>query len=132
MLSECFQRLVETMQMMVQVEKTVADFYKACAESFPHSHGFWVHLAEEEYRHAEAIDRLAKAAAAKPEDFEPGKVAGRSSANLHHKSDFISCGTEKRQTHGSECPACGLPHREHLCRAQIHRDHQNNKCEILA
>lgn len=75
MLAQDVGNVVETMQVMVQAEKTVGDFYKACSESFGHDKEFWIHLAEEEYFHAEVIDRLSKSIAAKPHDFEPGKMS---------------------------------------------------------
>lgn len=53
----------------------MGDFYASCSQCFPQSHGFWIHLAEEDYPHVDAIDRRAKAVAEKPGDFEPGKVS---------------------------------------------------------
>ncbi|MBI4963450.1 MAG: hypothetical protein HY913_09245 [Desulfomonile tiedjei] len=72
MSSPNLESIMPIMKVMAQVEGTIANFYRSCAETFPSSKVFWERLAEEETAHEDAVRELMLAAAEHPEAFEVG------------------------------------------------------------
>jgi hypothetical protein len=64
---------LDTLNVMVESEKTVAEFYLLCSERFYEHHAFWTALAREELAHARVITRLIELVSIQPIEFTPGK-----------------------------------------------------------
>jgi len=60
MTAAAMKRCLEAMDLMVQAEMAVADFYLGCLECFPENASFWSLLAKEELAHADIIAKLAE------------------------------------------------------------------------
>lgn len=60
MTAAAMKRCLEAMDLMVQAEMAVADFYLRCLECFPENASFWSLLAKEELAHADIIAKLAE------------------------------------------------------------------------
>jgi hypothetical protein len=71
---QALQDLVETLQIMAEVEKTVGEFYRNCAGLFEHDSDFWLRLAEDEGLHAEALTKLSQMVFRKPGEYQPGRL----------------------------------------------------------
>ena len=89
--------VLDTMEVMVEAENSVARFYLACATRFTKDAQFWASLAEEEFLHAEAISKLAQLIRKKPHRFEPGNLSPLSAlrdfiAKINTKADRVSSG----------------------------------------
>jgi hypothetical protein len=69
------QGMVDLMQVMAQLEASIAEFYGTCAEFFPASREFWGRLALEEMGHAKIIENVTTAAVKEPEMFEAGDAS---------------------------------------------------------
>jgi len=67
MSSQNLERVLPVMKVMEQVERTIANFYEVCAETFPLNREFWERLVEEETGHAEAVKELMRAAMENPD-----------------------------------------------------------------
>jgi len=67
MSSQNLETVLPVMKVMEQVERTIANFYAACAETFPPNREFWERLVEEETGHAEAVRELMRAATENPD-----------------------------------------------------------------
>jgi hypothetical protein len=63
---------LEAMDLMVQAELAVADFYLGCLERFPENVSFWSVLAKEELAHADVIAKLAELVRIQPDEFTVG------------------------------------------------------------
>jgi len=63
---------LEAMDLMVQAEMAVADFYLGCLECFPENAPFWSLLAKEELAHADIITKLAELVRIQPDEFTIG------------------------------------------------------------
>jgi len=61
------ENVLPVMKVMEQVERTIGNFYKACAETFPLNREFWGRLVEEETAHAQALRELMRAATENPD-----------------------------------------------------------------
>ena len=69
------QDAIDVMNLMVEVERTCADFYQACSEAFSHDKDFWEQLAREEFHHAAVLVKLSDLVSRKPQEFEVGKLS---------------------------------------------------------
>jgi hypothetical protein len=65
--------VVQVVDALVQVEKTVGEFYGNCSEFFQDESDFWLKLAEEEFLHSDVLAKLHAIMIRKPRRFEPGK-----------------------------------------------------------
>jgi hypothetical protein len=65
--------VIRTVDALVQVEKTVGEFYGSCSEFFPDYTDFWSKLAQEEYLHSDVLAKLHELIIRKPHKFQPGK-----------------------------------------------------------
>ncbi len=63
---------LEAMDLMVQAEMAVADFYLGCLECFPENAPFWSLLAKEELAHADIMAKLAELVRIQPDEFTIG------------------------------------------------------------
>jgi hypothetical protein len=64
---------LEALNVMVESETTVAEFYLLCSERFTEHHTFWAAIAREELAHAQVIRRLIELVNIQPNEFTPGK-----------------------------------------------------------
>jgi hypothetical protein len=69
------QDAIDVMNLMVEAERTCADFYQACSEAFSHEKDFWEQLAKEEFHHAGVLVKLSDLVNRKPHEFEVGKLS---------------------------------------------------------
>ena len=69
MTAAAMKRCLEAMDLMVQAEMAVADFYLRCLECFPENASFWSLLAKEELAHADIIAKLAELVRIHPGEF---------------------------------------------------------------
>jgi hypothetical protein len=65
--------VIRTVDALVQVEKTVGEFYGNCSECFPDDADFWSKLAREEFLHSDVLTKLHALIIRKPHRFQPGK-----------------------------------------------------------
>jgi hypothetical protein len=73
MQEQALRDLVQTMDTMSELEKTVGEFYRECAGFFRFDAAFWMRLAEEEALHAEVLVKLCQMMKRKPHEYMPGK-----------------------------------------------------------
>ncbi len=66
---------LKALNVMVEAENTVAEFYLLCSERFAENSNFWGSLAREELAHAEVIRRLIELVNIQPDQFSAGKSA---------------------------------------------------------
>lgn len=76
---------LRTLDVMIEAEKTVAEFYRVCSERFAQNANFWGSLALEELAHAQVITRLIELVNIHQDQFTPGK-----SVPLETITSFIS------------------------------------------
>jgi hypothetical protein len=63
---------LKALDVMIEAEKTVAEFYRVCSERFAQHATFWGSLAREELAHAQVITRLIELVNIHPGQFMPG------------------------------------------------------------
>jgi hypothetical protein len=73
MMEQPIKTSLEALNVMVESEKTVAEFYLLCSEMFTEHHTFWAALAREELAHAQVIRRLIELVSIQPREFTAGK-----------------------------------------------------------
>jgi len=64
---------LEALALMLESEKTVAEFYLRCSERFAVHRNFWAALAKEEMAHARVINALMELVRVQPTEFIAGK-----------------------------------------------------------
>jgi hypothetical protein len=74
MLEQRHADLIRTIDALAQVEQTVGEFYRSCAEIFRHDSDFWHRLSNDEFLHAAVLKKLSKMIERKPNEFEPGQM----------------------------------------------------------
>lgn len=62
--------ILDTLAQMEELEQTVSDFYKLCAETWPTNFRFWMELSNEELRHKKNVAAMYRIVSDKPERFE--------------------------------------------------------------
>jgi len=67
-------KALNSMDVMVEAEATVAEFYSLCSERFTEHAEFWGSLAKEEQAHAEVIRKLIQLVRIHPTQFAEGKT----------------------------------------------------------
>ncbi len=131
MQEEALQELVQTLDTMSELEKTVGEFYKECAGFFRFDSQFWLNLSEDEALHAGVLAKLCQMIKRKPQEYGPGKYSPRAAlktfisqirsdrqrlkdgtltthdallAAYHMETTIIECGyTEVVETTNSKC-----------------------------
>jgi hypothetical protein len=64
--------VIHTVDALVQVEKTVGEFYGCCSEIFPDESDFWLKLARDEFLHSDVLAKLHALIIRKPHRFMQG------------------------------------------------------------
>jgi hypothetical protein len=72
MVERRIDEVIRTVDALVQVEKTVGEFYGNCSEVFAHESQFWLALANEEFLHSDLLAKLQEDIIRDPSDFRPG------------------------------------------------------------
>ncbi len=67
------EKVLNVMEAMGDLERAVADFYRACSAKWPEDRPFWSNLVDEEIRHAEFIGTMSARLRANPRLFETGR-----------------------------------------------------------
>jgi hypothetical protein len=65
--------VIQTVDALVQVEKTVGEFYGSCSEVFPHDSEFWMSLAGDEFARADVLVKLHENIIREPHKFRCGE-----------------------------------------------------------
>ncbi len=73
MLTQDYNNLMERLNLMIECELAVAEFYGKCSQAFEKDKSFWDNLAKEEAQHAKIITRLSEAVKKAPQQFQIGK-----------------------------------------------------------
>jgi rubrerythrin len=95
---ETLQDLVQTLDIMSEVEKTVGEFYKECAGFFRFDSKFWLGLSRDEVLHSGALAKLSQMVKHKPSEYEPGKLSSSSAlktfiSRIHSEQERLKNGT---------------------------------------
>lgn len=64
------EQTVATLELLMQVEAAMANYYTACSETWSEQSGLWMNLAIEEERHEKIISDLVKIIRAHPDQFQ--------------------------------------------------------------
>lgn len=64
---------LDALNLMLESEETVAEFYQLCSEKFAVHRSFWAALAKEELAHARVINALIELVRVQPAEFIAGK-----------------------------------------------------------
>lgn len=67
------EEVIRTVDALVQVEKTVGEFYGSCSEIFTHDSEFWMGLAHDEFLHADVLVKLHENIIREPHKFRSGE-----------------------------------------------------------
>ncbi len=67
------EEVIQTVDALVQVEKTVGEFYGSCSEVFTHDSEFWLSLARDEFLHADVLVKLHENIMREPHKFRSGE-----------------------------------------------------------
>lgn len=71
--SDELQSIVEILQLMVETELAIEEFYNTCARTWKEDAEFWSTIADEEKKHAENITRMKEILLIKPVHFEKNR-----------------------------------------------------------
>lgn len=98
MQQEALQELVQTLDAMSELEKTVGEFYKECAAFFQFDSQFWLSLSQEEAVHSDVLAKLSQMIRRKPYEYEPGKLSSASAlrtfiSRIHSDRESLKTGT---------------------------------------
>jgi hypothetical protein len=94
----------KTLEMMVELELAISDFYKCAADLWKEESEFWADLAQAEVSHAEYIKKMAGILNKKPQEFEPGRPVNIVAINTaisgirNYIQKLRNGGLNKRQT----------------------------------
>ncbi len=64
---------LDALNLMMECENTVSEFYKLCSEQYSQNRTFWADLSREELAHAQVIEKLIQLIRLRPSEFAPGK-----------------------------------------------------------
>ena len=92
------QNLVQTLDTMLELEKTIGEFYRECAGFFRFDSAFWMSLSQDEALHSGALAKLSQMVRRKPSEYEPGKLSSGSAlrtfiSRIHSDHDRLKNGT---------------------------------------
>lgn len=73
------EHIRKELEVMVEIENSLSEFYQKCAELYPESGEFWSDLSQDEKYHAQVLMTLTKATLTRAKHFEPGKSFGTGS-----------------------------------------------------
>jgi len=74
MVERRMEEVIQTVDALVQVEKTVGEFYGSCSEVFAHDSEFWLSLARDEFLHADLLVKLHGNIIREPHKFRRGDL----------------------------------------------------------
>lgn len=67
------------LEVMIEIENSLSEFYQKCGELYPESKKFWSDLSKDETYHADVLTTLAKATLTRARHFKVGKAFGSGS-----------------------------------------------------
>jgi hypothetical protein len=70
---DSLEKLQKTFEILVDLELTMGEFYKICAEKWPEDNFFWTVIYKQEYEHAAFIKKLSGMVSSSPEKFILGR-----------------------------------------------------------
>lgn len=79
------QQLLKLMEEMADLEMALAQFYHACAETFPEDVHFWTAIEHQEEGHAASIRKIAALVAANAQEFSVGRAFNVAAINTIKK-----------------------------------------------
>lgn len=74
MVERRMDEVIRTVDALVQVEKTVGEFYGSCSEVFAQDSDFWLGLARDEFLHADVLAKLHERIIREPHRFRRGEL----------------------------------------------------------
>lgn len=97
MQEQALRELVQTIDTMSELEKTVGEFYEECAAFFRFDSQFWLNLSKEEDLHSDVLAKLSQMIRRKPYEYEPGKLSSASAlrtfiSRIHSEHDRLKNG----------------------------------------
>ena len=66
-------KLKDTFRVLVDLELTIGDYYKTCAEKWPQDEVFWTEIYKQEQEHAESIEKMSEMISKSPDKFILGR-----------------------------------------------------------
>ncbi len=91
--SDELQSIVKALQLMVEIELAMEEFYNTCAYTWKEDAEFWSSIADEEKKHAENITRMKEILLNKPDRFEKNRLFNP--AAIKTTIDYIKDNTQK-------------------------------------
>ena len=66
-------KLKDTFRVLVDLELTIGDYYKTCAEKWPQDEVSWTEIYKQEQEHAESIEKMSEMISKSPDKFILGR-----------------------------------------------------------
>jgi hypothetical protein len=66
-------KLQDALRVHIDLELTIAEFYKTCAENWPEDGAFWTDVSKQELQHAEYIEKMSNMISNRPDNFILGR-----------------------------------------------------------
>jgi len=73
MKESAYQKIVQRLELLREIELALGEFYGRCSFCFPEDEHLWEELKSDEFKHAEQIKELATMVTEKKEKFLPGE-----------------------------------------------------------
>lgn len=69
----CLKKLLDTLKLLAELELTIGEFYKTCAEKWSEDEAFWTDIYKQEYQHARYMGEMSDMIASNPDEFVQGR-----------------------------------------------------------
>ena len=66
-------KFLDTFRVHIDLELTIAEFYKTCAEKWPEDRAFWTDVSKQEIQHANYIEKMSNMISNSPDKFMLGR-----------------------------------------------------------
>lgn len=74
-------KLQDALKVLADLELTMGEFYKTCADTWPEDRAFWITIYRQEQQHAHYIEKMSSLIADSPEKFMLGKRCNPAAIN---------------------------------------------------
>ena len=73
MVQDSLEKLKDALGVLVELELTIGEFYKTCAEQWSEDGVFWTEIYKQEHGHADYIQKMSEMISCSPENFILGR-----------------------------------------------------------